>query len=143
MPTVENLIMLLIIHKVQSFHTFTGMLPPDAYPPRGVREWLSTYLKGATQGTAQTTDPLRSFRLSTSCLPSSSRNASHMLCACTTSSKHFAPAEERSSRCRTCWQLCGGAPRLTRPRMPGISMPQQHMIRYRTLCCSNASFSAA
>ena len=121
----------------------TLLLPPDAYPPRGVREWLCTDLKGATQGTVLTTDPLRSFRLSTSCLPSSSRNAPHVLCACTTSSMHFAPAEEGSTLCRTCWQLCGGAPRLTRPRMPVFSMPQKHTTRYRTLCCSIASFSAA
>ena len=121
----------------------TLSLPPDAYPPRGVREWLSTYPKGATQGTALTTDPFRSFWLSTSCLRSSSRNASHVLCASTTSSTHFSPAEERSTLCRTCWQFCGSAPRLTRPRMPVFSMPQRHMTRYRTLCCSTASFSAA
>ena len=100
-------------------HTCSTLsLPPDVYPPRGVRAWSSTYLKGATQGTALTTDPLRSSRLSTSCLPSSSRTASHVLCACTTSSTRFAPAEERSTLCRTYWQLRGGAPRLTRPRMP-------------------------
>ena len=119
------------------------LLPPAAYPPRGVREWWSTSLKEATHGTALTTDLLRSFRLSTSCLPSSSRSALYVLCACTTSSMHFALAEEHSTRCRTCWRLCGNAPRLARPRMPTFSMPHQHMTQYRTLHYSTASFSAA
>ena len=119
------------------------LLPLDAYPPRGVREWWSTSLKEATQGTALTSDRFRSFRVSTSCSRSSSRSALHALCACTTSSTHFALAEERSTLCRTCWLLCGNIPRLTRPCMLAFSMPQKHMTQYRTLYYSTASFIAA
>ena len=78
------------------------LLPPDAYPPRGVGEWCSTSLKGATQGTALTTDLLSSVQLWTSSLPSSSLSALHVLRACTTSGMHFALAGEHSTRCRTC-----------------------------------------
>ena len=87
--------------------------------------------------------PLTLLPVSTSCMPSSSRSALHVLCVCTTSSMHFALAEEHSSRCRTCWRLCGNAPRLTRPRMPTFSMPQKYMTQYRALYYSTASFSAA
>ena len=79
----------------------TLLLPPDAYLAQGVRELQCNSLKKEMQGTAITTDRLRSSRLSTSCSPSSSRSALHVLYTCTTRNVRSALAAERSTRYRT------------------------------------------
>ena len=113
------------------------------YPPCGVRERWSTSLKKATQGTALTTDLLRSFRFSTSCLPSSSRIALHVLCACTTSSMHFALVRGTLNPLQNLLAVARQRTRANKATYACFSIPQNHMTQYPTLYYSTASFSVA
>ena len=87
----------------------------------------ATFLKEATHETALTTDRFRSFRLTTSCLPSSTQSAFRVLFACPTRTIYaFRPGRGTLNPLQI-------APRQTRSRMLAFFMPQKHMSQRRML----------